>query len=139
MVLAPENRDHEGLMFISAQAVQCSFAKDKINFDTEGGNESIPWITGSASLKENLLNISLVNTHINEPVEIELDIRGCVSAEVKKHRILTADDIHAHNTFDEPKRLQPASESLNRVVGENLRVTLPISSVNVIACELKTN
>ncbi|HCG77519.1 MAG: alpha-N-arabinofuranosidase [bacterium (Candidatus Ratteibacteria) CG_4_9_14_3_um_filter_41_21] len=120
-----------------AQSVRCNINTDEIHFNIEDETRLLPRVAGSASMKNDLLNLSLVNTHTREPIAVELDIRGCLSVQVKEYRVLTADDIHAHNTFNEPERVQPVSKSPTEIVEENLIVTLPAASVNLITCKIK--
>ena len=120
-----------------AQSVRCNINTDEIHFNIGDETRLLPRVAGSASMKDDLLSISLVNTHTREPIEIELDIRGCISVQVKRHRILSAEDIHTHNTFEEPDCVQPVSKSPAEIVEENLSITLPAASVNLVTCKIK--
>jgi len=85
-------------------------------------------VQGSASVKDGTLCVTAVNSHPSQSVELDLDIRqGRLStAEVV---ILSADDIHAHNTFDQPDVVQLGSTKVVEAQGGNFRVTLPAGSV----------
>lgn len=51
---------------------------------------------------------------------------------VANARILTADKLNAHNTFEHPDVVKPASFSGAKIDGETLTATLPAKSVVVI-------
>ena len=50
-------------------------------------------------------------------------------------RVLTADELDAHNTFDQPEQVQPAEFSGAKLADDKLEVKLPPRSVVVL--ELK--
>ena len=56
------------------------------------------------------INLSLVNTHTCEYADVEIEIRGVRKSDLESWRVLEADDIHEHNTFDDPERVAPKDE-----------------------------
>jgi alpha-N-arabinofuranosidase len=68
-------------------------------------NKGLWGLAGSASLKEKTLILTVVNPHTSEPRAAELAVRG---AEIRgAHvRTISASDIHAHNTFADPRAVE---------------------------------
>jgi alpha-N-arabinofuranosidase len=91
--------------------------------DYEFDGRSIPALSMSASRnEEGTVHVSIVNAHATEAVALDCDLAG-IEASTVTGRILTADELDAHNTFDEPERVKPApfdSVSLQdgKLVGE---------------------
>ena len=67
-----------------------------------GKPSSVPALAGSASLQDRQLVLTVVNTHASEPRRASIRLRGG-SIKSGAARVLSADDIHAHNTFDQPQ------------------------------------
>jgi len=122
------------------RAVRALFADDTIDWadaeaDTSG---SIPQLTGSASLGDGALTVSLVNTHADEPLDATLVLYG-YKGTVETRTTLAADDIHAHNTFETPDRVAPRVDHPNLTIsaGESgVSLTLPSASVTVLSIAL---
>jgi alpha-N-arabinofuranosidase len=110
-----------------ADSLRCRVDTDEIDFMIGESKASVPRVAGSCSRNGNCITLSLVNTHVCEPVEIEVDLRGVGEAELRSWRVLTAKDIHDHNSFDDPDRVSPADGDL--CAGS---VALPPASVNVL-------
>ena len=67
----------------------------------------IPLLSGSASVKDGTMLVTLANCSLEEDVTVKLDIAGDafrsgISASV---RLLTSHSAHDHNTFDEPEKV----------------------------------
>ncbi len=89
-----------------------------------------PEYSVSASEKDGVMTVSCVNTRLDKKQEITLEIRdrnvGAVSAE-----ILSSDDMHDANTFEEPEKVKPAALEVTAEDGK-ISFTLPEASVAVI-------
>jgi alpha-L-arabinofuranosidase len=66
-------------------------------------------LNGSASLKDKQLVLTVVNPHHNQTRETEIAIRGA-SIKLGESRTLTANDLHARNSFANPHALEPKNE-----------------------------
>jgi len=95
----------------------------------EGQEARIPWLSGSASVKDGALTLSVVNAHAEAPIEAEIELRAGGWGRTTV-RTLTASDIHAHNTFDAPDAVSPAASALD-ASGQRLRYTFAPASVTV--------
>ena len=96
--------------------------------------EGIPAVSVSASRKGQVVHVSLANTHATNDVSVSLTLPG-VDASSVTGRVLTADELDAHNTFDQPEQVQPAEFSGAKLADDKLEVKLPPRSVVVL--ELK--
>jgi alpha-N-arabinofuranosidase len=95
----------------------------------ELGKDSIPAISASASQdKDGRIHITLCNLDPNKSQEIECELRGFVPKTVSG-RILTADDMTAHNTFDNTEKIKPTEFKDAKIEGSGLATVLPPKSV----------
>jgi alpha-N-arabinofuranosidase len=85
-------------------------------------------VHGSASVKDGLLCITLVNTHPTQAVELDLEVYHSKLDEVELVT-LAADDIHAHNTFEQPDVIKLTQPVILKVHGDVVRTPLPAGSV----------
>lgn len=116
------------------RAVHASFVAPEIRFTAAGTQQSFWGLKGSASTKAGTLTLTVVNPHISESRDTQIVIRGG-SARSAAATILTNRDIHAHNTFDEPNTVSPASTSV-AVKGGILKFSFPAASVSRLQIEL---
>ena len=89
----------------------------------------VPVVDATASVKDGKTAISLVNTDLNEPAEITIDLAG-ISAKKISGEILTSQKITDYNDFDHPEtvKLQPFNKGWKVEKGK-LIVTLPAKSI----------
>ena len=85
-------------------------------------------LQGSASLKGKQLTLTVVNPHATEAREAELAVRGG-TVQSGQATILSASDIHAHNSFENPRALEPRNERLAAVTGSSLTYRFAPASV----------
>jgi len=69
-------------------------------------------LNGSASLKDKQLVLTVVNPHHNQARETEISLRGA-SIQSGESRTLTANDLHARNSFANPHALEPKNATVN--------------------------
>jgi alpha-N-arabinofuranosidase len=98
----------------------------------EFGGQSMPALSVSASRdKEGVVHVSIVNTDAHEAVKLTAELPGVDAASVSG-RILTSDKLDAHNTFDDPERLQPVAFAGAAIEDGELVVDVPPRSVTVL-------
>jgi alpha-N-arabinofuranosidase len=117
-----------------AQGIRTEFASPTISYDRDGKTASFWGLQGSASLKEKTLNITVVNPHVSEGREAEIELRGG-AGKSGTATTLTHSDIHAHNTFENPEMVRTQSREL-KVSGSSVRYTFPAASVTLLQIEL---
>jgi alpha-N-arabinofuranosidase len=93
-----------------------------------GHPASVPALAGSASLHDRHLVLTVVNTHASEPRHATIQLRGA-EARSGSGRVLAADDIHAHNTFDQPQTVQPRDTQAVQAKGKSFGHLFPPGSV----------
>ena len=89
-------------------------------------------ISGSASLADDgTITLSLVNASPTEPHPITIKFAGNGAKELHG-RVLTAERMDAHNTFDTPDVVVPQPISNLRPSGNTFQLTLPPASVSTL-------
>lgn len=93
------------------------------------GGQSIPRLSASASMDRNgTIHVTICNLDPNRPAGLECSFEGFVPKSVSG-RILTADAMNAHNSFDAPDCVKPAAFTEAVITKEGLRAELPAKSV----------
>jgi len=100
-----------------ATAVRTEFIAPNVGFTRlDAQRREIPaslWgLNGSASLNDKQLALTVVNPHHNQPRDTEISIRGA-AIKSGESRTLTANDIHARNSFANPHALEPKNGTVN--------------------------
>ncbi|MEQ8849885.1 alpha-L-arabinofuranosidase C-terminal domain-containing protein [Botrimarina sp.] len=99
------------------------------------GERSMPALSVSASRAEGgAVTVSIVNAHATEGARLDCELPGVEAGSVSG-RVLTADELDAHNTFDEPNRLKPKEFDGARLRDGALRVDAPPRSVVVLTLQ----
>ncbi|HVZ56060.1 MAG TPA: alpha-N-arabinofuranosidase [Chitinophagaceae bacterium] len=92
----------------------------------------LPALSVSASRdKEGRIHISLVNIDATKSQDIAIELRG-VQAAGLSGRILQAEHLQDHNTFEEPDRIRPRRFDQARLDGSRLQLRMPPFSVVVL-------
>jgi alpha-N-arabinofuranosidase len=95
--------------------------------------EAVPAISASASRNaEGAIHLSLCNVDPNRALALSCRLAGVQISRVSG-RILTAEAITAHNTFEEPERVRPFAFDGAAVTDQGIDVLLPPKSVVVLA------
>ncbi|MFD1848598.1 alpha-N-arabinofuranosidase [Oceanobacillus bengalensis] len=112
-----------------ADRIALDFHVDTIN---ENGF-TFPQVSVSASkAKDGTVNISLCNLDKAKTASLDLDLRGLDVSEVTG-RILTANEMNAINTFEEPENVTPKTFTGFTKEGNRLDIELPSKSVVVLS------
>lgn len=116
---------HEAkLLPTELQSADCASASDKV-----------PQVNVSASRDgAGRIHVSLCNLDPNNAAEVNCELRGA-SPKRLSGRVLTAKAITAHNTFDQPEVVKPASFNEVKSTGLGFAATLPPKSVVVLELE----
>ncbi len=118
------------------QSVRALFDDDEISFAGDEGERRLARLSGSASVKDDRVTLSVVNASVNSEAEVMIRLRGG-SAESANARVLTHADIRAHNTFDAPHTLSPRSAEVESQ-RDGIHCTLPPASVSTLSIALST-
>jgi alpha-N-arabinofuranosidase len=93
----------------------------------------IPALSVSASKADDgTVYVSLVNTHARDSISVSCELEGIDATKVSG-RVLTADKLDAHNTFDNPEAVKPAEFKDCSISDSKLKVSMPPHSVVVLS------
>jgi alpha-L-arabinofuranosidase len=115
------------------QSLRTIFSAPAVVYDRDGQKANFWGLKGSASLKGKTLFLTVVNPNVSEPQECEIAVPGA-SLKSGSSTVLTAPDIHAHNTFEQPHGIVPSTRSLTG--GKTLTLSFPPASVSALTLEL---
>jgi len=115
-------------------SLQTHVETDDISFEMNGTTHTVSALSGSASLKDHTLTLSIVNSHADTPIEATICLNGIVAKAVSL-TTLSHDDILAHNTFDAPARVIPQTMLLD-MTGDEWTHRFAPASVNVFKIAL---
>lgn len=90
----------------------------------------LPAVSCTASAKDGMTTVSLVNVDLENPATITVDLNG-VSAGHVEGEILTASNMNDYNDFGKPETvaLKPFDTANCRVNGDKLTLTIPAKSI----------
>ncbi|MBN1248978.1 MAG: alpha-N-arabinofuranosidase [Anaerolineae bacterium] len=108
-------------------SVRTTIETASLSFNSQDGEDDLPLIAGSASVKDGTLFVTLTNAHASEPVAVDLSLLGGARVRGGAGRVLTG-EIHAHNTIDAPESVGPVAMDID-LVGSDLTAVLPAASV----------
>ncbi len=74
-------------------------------------NYSIPNLSVSASKKDGVLTLTLANLSVTEAADVKLSLSCLVAAPEAEYITFSADDPHAHNTYEEPDKVHLIRET----------------------------
>ncbi|MBR0132465.1 MAG: alpha-N-arabinofuranosidase, partial [Lachnospiraceae bacterium] len=93
----------------------------------------LPLISESASVKDDVMTITIANCSLDEEASVNIDVNGFFFREGKA-RILSSPSVHDHNDFDNPEKVVIKDHEI-KIDGKYVNVTLPPFSV--VALTLK--
>ena len=103
--------------------------------DYQFSKEKMPALNVSASRdKAGKIHVTLCNLDPKQAQRVTADLRGAKAAKISG-QILTAAEINAHNTFEQPGRVKPASFNGAKLVAGGFMVEIPAKSVLALEME----
>jgi alpha-N-arabinofuranosidase len=120
---------------VGGQSVRTAFSAPRITYQRVGGTGSFWGLSGSASVKEKTLTLTLVNPHVSQPLAVDIAVRGAkaVSAQAV---VLNAPQPNAHNTFAQPRAVQAKEQKVDAPRDGALVHQLPPASVTRLTVTL---
>lgn len=93
------------------------------------GDWTMPAVSATASRDaDGVVHVSLVNVNPHEGVTLTCDVRG-IAVGTLEAQVLTADAMTAHNTFDAPATVAPASFDGATADGNMVQIAMPPMSI----------
>jgi alpha-N-arabinofuranosidase len=89
-----------------AQSVRINVSAPRYPYTRNGRPATLRGLNGSASLRDKQLTLTVTNPGLSAALETEIAVHGATVKEVSV-TTLTAKDIHAHNSFDNPRAIEP--------------------------------
>lgn len=97
---------------MGAKAVRALFSAPEVSYTRADKPAEFWGLSGSASVNGRQLTLTVTNPHMTEARETEIAIRGANVASARA-RVLSERDVHAHNTFANPREVEPRDEAVN--------------------------
>jgi alpha-N-arabinofuranosidase len=114
-----------------ALLLPCSLESDLYTLN----NQQIPQLSASASTKDGKVLLTLCNTDPHKGAELHCELRGMQVSEITG-TILTADEMGAYNTFQEPERVKPAPAKKIQFDAGKATTVLPPMSVSAFTIQV---
>jgi alpha-N-arabinofuranosidase len=99
------------------------------------GSGKLPGLSGSASVRNKRLTVTLTNPSLQESVVTRIRLLGGVGLREARATVLTHEDMGATNTFDKPNEVGLAGMAA-QVSADTATIRVPMRSVVAIALEL---
>jgi len=116
------------------RSVRTVFSAPTVTYTRAGKPASFWGLAGSASIHDKELVLTAVNPHASEAKDTEIVVQGA-TIQSARARTLTSSDIHAHNTFDNPRGLEPKDVEAG-LKGPTLVFRFPPASVTRLQISL---
>jgi alpha-N-arabinofuranosidase len=116
------------------KSLRANFTSPEISYNRDFKPASFWGLKGSASLHDKNLVLTAVNPDVSKPVEAQVAIHGA-QAKSAVATVLTASDIHAHNTFEQRDAVAPKAQNAE-VRGGGVSFRFPAASVVKLEIEL---
>ncbi len=121
--------DHAG-----GRNLRTEFTAPSVRYTRDGQAAQFWGLNGSVSQKGNKLTLTVVNPDLENSIETQIALRGGQIKDVTG-TLLTASDMHAHNTFDAPDSVKPAPLPV-RISDGAAMVRFPNGSVSKVQITL---
>ena len=89
-----------------AQSLRTEVMSSRLNYNRNGKPATMNGLNGSASLRDKTVTLTVTNPDIQNAQETEIALRGATIKDVQV-TTLTHKDIHAHNSFENPRAIEP--------------------------------
>jgi len=94
-----------------SQSLRTIFSAPRSAYTRNGQPATVRGLSGSASLRDRTMILTITNPDVSQTREAEIAIRGATIKAIKA-TTLSAGDIHDHNSFDNPRRVEPKDEAV---------------------------
>jgi alpha-N-arabinofuranosidase len=99
------------------------------------GSAKLPGLSGSASVRDKSLTVTLTNPSLQESVATRIRLAGGAGVREGRATVLTHQDMHATNTFEKPTEVGLAALTVH-VSRDTATVTIPKQAVVAVSLRL---
>ncbi len=99
------------------------------------GTARLPGLSGSASVRDQGLTVTLTNPSLQERVVTRIRLSGGARLREARATVLTHEDMRATNTFERPDEVGLAALAA-QVSGDTATITIPIQAVVAVSLRL---
>jgi alpha-L-arabinofuranosidase len=111
-----------------AESKRTMFSSPRSSYTRNGQQASIAGLAGSSSLRERQLTVTVTNSDLSQPREAEIVVRGARIESIQALTLNTADP-KDHNSFDDPRRVEPKQSQVAPSSGSAVVHTFAPASV----------
>jgi alpha-N-arabinofuranosidase len=108
---------------------------DELTVPIQEGSTKMSALTGSASIREKRLLVTLTNLSLDSPVTARIRFSGGARASDARCVALTHSDMRARNTFQNPDEVRPSSLPV-KIGNDGVVVALPKHAVAALEIQL---
>jgi alpha-N-arabinofuranosidase len=116
------------------QSVRTVISAPTVRYMRAGEPSSVAGLSGSASLQGKRLTVTVTNTDLLQPREVVIST-GQAKIRSATGMVLSAPDVHAHNTLLAPETVVPSQVAV-KTMGTTIMHQFPPSSVTTLAIDL---
>lgn len=116
------------------RALRAEFSAPEVRYTRDGQLERLWGLNGSASRQGSTVTLTMVNPDLNQPKATQIALRGA-KAETATASVLASEDMHAHNSFAQPRAV--GLKTLECTIRDGaVHLILPAASVCGVQIEL---
>src|SRR5262245_28989291 len=108
---------------------------DDLSVPVQEGTVKMAGLTGSASIREKRLTVTLTNPNVNSPVSARIRFAGGARPGEGRGTVLTHSDMRAGNSFQNTNEVRPSSLPV-KISSESVVVEIPRQAVVAIEIQL---
>jgi alpha-N-arabinofuranosidase len=116
-----------------AQSLRTMLSAPSISYARNNDTGTLPGLYCSASMVEKRLTLTVTNPSLDQTREADVGVRGATTASMASAQVITlaTTDVHAHNTFDNPRAVEPRHDQI-QASGSKLTHRFPPASVTKV-------
>nr|AAC38456.1 ArfI [Breznakibacter xylanolyticus] len=95
------------------------------------GDQKIPMVNASASIKDKTVSVTLCNLHASQSTKVEIDVTG-FEGKTATGQIITGEKITDYNDFGKPEMVGLKAFNVAKPKGNKLTVEIPAKSVVLV-------
>jgi alpha-N-arabinofuranosidase len=119
---------------MGARLVPLRIEAPELSVELSSGSGRLPGLSGSASIRDSSLCVTLTNPSLDDAVRTQVRLEGGGRVTEARGQLLTHEDMKATNTFDRPSNVTLVPVTVE-TSADGARVTIPARAV--VALELR--